>query len=256
MSDSMNSSNPQTRKPVRRADAPEAHCLSNDLKRLRGMQRELLRAGGDKQQKLQADLAALIERSRTAVLERRAKLPKPEFQADLPVNEKRADIAELIANNQVVIVCGETGSGKTTQLPKICLDLGIGARGLIGHTQPRRLAARSVATRLAQELKTQVGAGVALDDVDWLIPHQANIRIMQATAKRLGVRKTVADVENLDYVSMAESLDIGTIINKKAIAASRIYQVMLDADVLNVTFLMSANADVAEFVAKEDSKVT
>ena len=76
------------------------------------------------------------------------------------------------------------------------------------------------------------------------------------TAKRLGVRKTVADVENLDYVSMAESLDIGTIINKKAIAASRIYQVMLDADVLNVTFLMSANADVAEFVAKEDSKVT
>ena len=68
----------------------------------------------------------------------------------------------MIANNQVVIVCGETGSGKTTQLPKICLDLGIGARGLIGHTQPRRLAARSVATRLAQELKTQVGAGVGV----------------------------------------------------------------------------------------------
>ncbi|EGN56451.1 Trk system potassium transport protein TrkA [Hallella multisaccharivorax DSM 17128] len=75
------------------------------------------------------------------------------------------------------------------------------------------------------------------------------------TAKRLGVRKTVADVENLDYASMAEELDIGTIINKKAIAASRIYQLMLDADVLNVTFLMSANADVAEFVAKDDSKV-
>ena len=68
----------------------------------------------------------------------------------------------MIANHQVVIVCGETGSGKTTQLPKICLDLGIGARGLIGHTQPRRLAARSVATRLAQELKTQVGAGVGV----------------------------------------------------------------------------------------------
>ena len=68
----------------------------------------------------------------------------------------------MIAKNQVVIVCGETGSGKTTQLPKICLDLGIGARGLIGHTQPRRLAARSVATRLAQELKTQVGAGVGV----------------------------------------------------------------------------------------------
>ena len=76
------------------------------------------------------------------------------------------------------------------------------------------------------------------------------------TAKRLGVRKTVADVENIDYASMAEGLDIGTIINKKAIAASRIYQLMLDADVYNVTFLMSANADVAEFVAKNDSKVT
>ena len=76
------------------------------------------------------------------------------------------------------------------------------------------------------------------------------------TAKRLGVRKTVAMVENIDYVSMAESLDIGTIINKKAIAASRIYQMMLYADVMNVTFLMSANADVAEFIPKEDSKIT
>ena len=76
------------------------------------------------------------------------------------------------------------------------------------------------------------------------------------TAKRLGVRKTVAMVENIDYASMAESLDIGTIINKKAIAASRIYQMMLDADVMNVTFLMSANADVAEFIPKEGSKVT
>ncbi len=76
------------------------------------------------------------------------------------------------------------------------------------------------------------------------------------TAKRLGVRKTVAVVENMDYVSMAGSLDIGTIINKKAIAASRIYQLMLDADVMNVTFLMPANADVGEFVAKEGSRIT
>ena len=76
------------------------------------------------------------------------------------------------------------------------------------------------------------------------------------TAKRLGVRKTVAMVENFDYVSMAESLDIGTIINKKALAASKIYQMMLDADVHNIHFLMSANADVAEFTAEPDSKVT
>ena len=76
------------------------------------------------------------------------------------------------------------------------------------------------------------------------------------TAKRMGVRKTVAMVENMDYVSMAESLDIGTIVNKKAIAASHIYQMMLDANVLNVHFVMSANADVVEFIAEEGSKVT
>ena len=76
------------------------------------------------------------------------------------------------------------------------------------------------------------------------------------TAKRMGVRKTVAMVENMDYVSMAESLDIGTIINKKAIAASYIYQMMLDANVENVRFLMTANADVAEFIPQEGSKVT
>ncbi len=76
------------------------------------------------------------------------------------------------------------------------------------------------------------------------------------TAKRLGVRKTVAMVENVDYVSMAESLDIGTIINKKAIAASHIYQIMLDAEVMNMRFIMSANADVVEFVAQEGSRVT
>ena len=76
------------------------------------------------------------------------------------------------------------------------------------------------------------------------------------TAKRLGVRKTVAMVENMDYVSMAESLDIGTIVNKKALAASYIYQMMLDADVNNIRFLMTANADVAEFTAQQGSKVT
>ena len=76
------------------------------------------------------------------------------------------------------------------------------------------------------------------------------------TAKRMGVRKTVAAVENLDYVNMAVSLNIGTIINKKAIAASHIYQMMLDAEVNNVRFLMTANADVAEFTAHPESKVT
>jgi ATP-dependent helicase HrpA len=126
------------------------------------LQRELERTAGEARGKVQAELEALLAQSQAVVVARRAALPRPEFAADLPVNERRADIAALIAAHQVVIVCGETGSGKTTQLPKICLDLGIGARGLIGHTQPRRLAARSVAARLAQELKTQVGAGVGV----------------------------------------------------------------------------------------------
>ena len=83
-----------------------------------------------------------------------------EFPADLPVVGKREDLARAIAGNQVVIVCGETGSGKTTQLPKICLTLGRGIHGCIGHTQPRRVAARSVASRIAFELKTELGGAV------------------------------------------------------------------------------------------------
>jgi ATP-dependent helicase HrpA len=80
-----------------------------------------------------------------------------EFPADLPVVSRREDLARAISENQVIIVCGETGSGKTTQLPKICLTLGRGVLGCIGHTQPRRVAARSVATRIAVELKTELG---------------------------------------------------------------------------------------------------
>ncbi len=83
-----------------------------------------------------------------------------EFPADLPVVQKRDDLARAIVENQVVIVCGETGSGKTTQLPKICLTLGRGVTGCIGHTQPRRVAARTVATRIAFELKTEPGGAV------------------------------------------------------------------------------------------------
>ncbi len=83
-----------------------------------------------------------------------------EYPADLPVVLRRGELAESIAQNQVVIVCGETGSGKTTQLPKICLSIGRGVQGVIAHTQPRRVAARSVANRIAHELKTELGGVV------------------------------------------------------------------------------------------------
>ena len=74
--------------------------------------------------------------------------------------QRREEIAGAIADNQVIVLCGETGSGKTTQLPKICLELGRGVDGMIGHTQPRRIAARSVAARIAQELQTSLGHAV------------------------------------------------------------------------------------------------
>jgi ATP-dependent helicase HrpA len=79
------------------------------------------------------------------------------YPPELPVSERRDDIAAAIRDHQVVIVAGETGSGKTTKLPKICLELGRGSAGLIGHTQPRRIAARSVAERIASVLGTELG---------------------------------------------------------------------------------------------------
>ncbi len=87
-------------------------------------------------------------------------LPAIVYPEDLPVSGRRAEIAEALRAHQVIIVCGETGSGKTTQLPKICLELGRGQRGLIGHTQPRRIAASSTAKRIAQELGSPLGEHV------------------------------------------------------------------------------------------------
>ncbi|MCB1851632.1 MAG: ATP-dependent RNA helicase HrpA [Gammaproteobacteria bacterium] len=99
-----------------------------------------------------------ISISTTLAERRRQLLPTPTFPADLPISEKWEEIAELIAGNQVVVLCGETGSGKSTQLPKICLALGRGVYGRIGHTQPRRIAARSLAARLSEELGSEAGA--------------------------------------------------------------------------------------------------
>jgi len=136
-------------------------CLNTDR---HGFKRQLDRYRHDvkKGTDMAAPLAALAGRvGRSVALrnQRLASIPPLNFP-DLPVSYKKDDIAELIKKHQVVIVCGETGSGKTTQLPKICLSIGRGAAGFIGHTQPRRIAARTVADRIAEELGQKIGDAV------------------------------------------------------------------------------------------------
>jgi len=127
----------------------DAARLGRRLKSLRG------RVGPEKLQQIVEQFAA----AEALVATRLAAVPSITYP-DLPVSDRRDEIAAAIAKNQVVVVAGETGSGKTTQLPKICLELGRGIRGTIGHTQPRRLAARTVAQRIADELGTPLGDAV------------------------------------------------------------------------------------------------
>ncbi len=106
------------------------------------------------------DIAAAIAKAERRLAQRQDGVPEITYPDQLPVSQRRDEIAAAIRDHQVVIVAGETGSGKTTQLPKICLELGRGVRGMIGHTQPRRLAARTVAERISDELGTEFGRAV------------------------------------------------------------------------------------------------
>lgn len=132
----------------------DAHRLGRRLEGARKIRKPEARAAvlGE----IEAEVATATER----MAARRARVPEVRYPEQLPVSQKKDAIAEAIRDHQVVIVAGETGSGKTTQIPKICMELGRGVRGMIGHTQPRRIAARTVAERVAEELDTPLGEAV------------------------------------------------------------------------------------------------
>jgi ATP-dependent helicase HrpA len=125
--------------------------LGRRLERVRG-----IRDTG-KRTKALAEIDEAIGRAEQRIERRRSGVPEITYPEQLPVSQLKDEIAEAIRDHQVVVIAGETGSGKTTQIPKICLELGRGVHGLIGHTQPRRLAARTVAERIAEELGTELG---------------------------------------------------------------------------------------------------
>ena len=151
----MPSSAAQDSRELRERLAP---LLLRDARRLGRRLDELARRPDERRRAaLSQELLAAEER----LARRQAAVPdRIDYPETLPVSERRDDIAAAIRDSQVVVIAGETGSGKTTQIPKICLELGRGVRGLIGHTQPRRLAARSVAERIAEELEVPLGSTV------------------------------------------------------------------------------------------------
>ncbi|WP_116450923.1 ATP-dependent RNA helicase HrpA [Blastococcus litoris] len=145
---------PELRQRLAALALADEHRLRRRLDGLRKTRDPQARAR--QRERIAADVATAEER----IARRRAAVPVVSYPEELPVSARRDDIAEALRTSQVVVVAGETGSGKTTQLPKIALELGRGVRGRIGHTQPRRIAARSVAERIAEELGTPLGEAV------------------------------------------------------------------------------------------------
>ena len=144
-----------------------------------------------------------IERSAELYQRRLEHLPKPTFNADLPVTERLDDISKAIQQHQVIILCGETGSGKTTQLPQICLQLGRGVRGLIGHTQPRRIAARTVASRIAEELHSQIG-----DVVGYKVRFHDQVKADKSYIKLMTDGILLAETQNDPFLNQYDTIII------------------------------------------------
>ncbi|MER5363654.1 ATP-dependent RNA helicase HrpA [Streptomyces sp. NPDC002722] len=132
----------------------DAHRLGRRLEGARRIRKPEAR------QSVLDEIAAEAAQAAERLSLRAGRMPALTYPEQLPVSQKKDEILEAIRDHQVVIVAGETGSGKTTQIPKICMELGRGVRGMIGHTQPRRIAARTVAERVADELKTPLGEAV------------------------------------------------------------------------------------------------
>jgi ATP-dependent helicase HrpA len=138
-----------------------ADVTAVDERRLRGRLRSVRRISDDaKRERVLTDIDRQVRTAESRMARRLAAVPTLKYPPELPVSDRVDDLAAAVAANQVVIVAGETGSGKSTQLPKICLQIGRGVRGTIGHTQPRRIAARALAERIAEETGTTVGGAV------------------------------------------------------------------------------------------------
>ncbi|MGW0812741.1 ATP-dependent RNA helicase HrpA [Streptomyces viridiviolaceus] len=152
----------------------DAHRLGRRLEGARKIRKPEARAA------VLAEIEAEVAKAEQRLDARRARVPAVTYPEQLPVSQKKDAIAEAIRDHQVVIVAGETGSGKTTQIPKICVELGRGVRGMIGHTQPRRIAARTVAERVAEELNTPLGetVGWKVRFTDQVDPDATFIKLM------------------------------------------------------------------------------
>ena len=152
----------------------DAHRLGRRLEGARRIRKPEARSA------VLAEIEAEVAGAEERMAGRRARVPAVTYPEQLPVSQKKDAIAEAIRDHQVVIVAGETGSGKTTQIPKICMELGRGVRGMIGHTQPRRIAARTVAERVAEELDTPLGEAVGwkVRFTDQVNPNATFVKLM------------------------------------------------------------------------------